>query len=170
GNLTDLFAPDGYRGQVYFGERSPEYSIVGKAKESDRDVELDIPSNDEGGNRTNTYDGKAGVEIGSTFRKLMYAWKFSEPNIVLSNRVNENSKILYDREPRQMVEKVAPWLTVDADPFPAVVDGKIVWILDGYTTTDQYPQSERESYETMTSDSLDTGNEFRTLPTDEINY
>ena len=65
--------------------------------------------------------------------------KFGEPNIVLSGRVNENSKILYDRNPRERVQKVAPWLTVDGDPFPAVVDGKIVWILDGYTTTDQYP-------------------------------
>ena len=58
---------------------------------------------------------------------------------MLSGRVNENSKILYDRDPRQMVEKVAPWLTVDEDPFPAVVDGRIKWILDGYTTTDQLP-------------------------------
>ncbi|MFS3128523.1 UPF0182 family protein [Nocardioides sp. Bht2] len=169
GALTDL-TEGGYRGQIYFGEKSPEYSIVGKANKDDRDVELDIPSNDEGGNKLNTYDGAAGVEVGSTFRQLMYAWKFSEPNILLSSRVNGNSKILYDREPRKMVEKVAPWLTVDADPFPAVVDGKIVWILDGYTTTDQYPQAQRESFETMTSDSLDNGNEFRTLPTDEINY
>lgn len=69
-----------------------------------------------------------------------------------------------------MVEKAAPWLTVDSDPFPAVVDGKVVWLLDGYTTTDQYPLSERGSYQEMTSDSLDEGNEFRTLPTDEINY
>ena len=89
---------------------------------------------------------------------------------MLSGRVNENSKILYDRNPRQMVEKVAPWLTVDQDPFPAVVDGKVVWMLDGYTTTDQYPLSQRASFEEMTSDALDSGNEFRTLPTDEINY
>lgn len=171
GDITDLNEPDGYRGQIYFGEKSPEYSIVGKGKESDRDVELDLPDDTETTSSvTNTYDGEAGVPVGSTWRKLMYAWKFGEPSIVLSNRVNENSKILYDRNPRQMVEKVAPWLTVDSDPFPAVVDGKIVWILDGFTTTDKFPQSERESFETMTDDALGTSNEFQTLPTDEINY
>ncbi|WP_110208636.1 UPF0182 family protein [Nocardioides daejeonensis] len=171
GDLTNIFSPNGYRGQIYFGEKSPEYSIVGKAKESDRDVELDLPNDVEtDSSKTTTYDGKAGVDVGSTWRQLMYAWKFGEPSIVLSNRVNENSKILYDRNPRQMVEKVAPWLTVDSDPFPAVVDGKIVWILDGFTTTDQYPQAQRDSFETMTDDALSTSNEFKTLPTDEINY
>ena len=171
GELTDL-TPDGYRGQIYFGEKSPEYSVVGKASPSSPNVELDLPNGEENsaGSTTNTYDGAAGVGIGDLFHKMLYAWKFGEPNLVLSGRVNENSKILYDRNPRQMVEKVAPWLTVDQDPFPAVVDGKIVWLLDGYTTTDQYPLSQRASFEEMTSDALDSGNEFRTLPTDEINY
>ncbi len=77
--------------------------------------------------------------IGSLFRQVLYAVKFGEPNLVLSERVNSNSKILYDRNPGDMVKKVAPWLTVDSDPYPAVVDGQIQWILDGYTTTDQYP-------------------------------
>lgn len=166
GVLSDL-TPDGYRGQIYFGEQSPEYSIVGKASEDAKDVELDLPGSEKS---RNTYTGKAGVDVGGTFRQVLYSWKFGEPNIALSGRVNENSKILYDRNPRQMVEKVAPWLTIDSDPFPAVVDGKVVWLLDGYTTTDQYPLSERGSYQDMTSDALDNGNEFRTLPTDEINY
>lgn len=169
GDLTDLF-PDGYRPQIYFGENSPEYSIVGKPSEDDPDVELDLPAESETGEGKNTYDGPAGVGVGNTFRQLLYAWKFGEPNIVLSGRVNEASKILYDRDPAQMVEKAAPWLTVDSDPFPAVVDGKVVWLLDGYTTTDQYPQAERQSYDDMTSDSLDNDSQFRTLPTDEINY
>jgi len=161
--------PDGYRPQVYFGEKSPEYSIVGKASANARDVELDQPSEGDE-DKTSTYDGKAGVDVGRTLNQLLYAWKFGEPNIVLSGRVNENSKILYDRDPRKMVEKVAPWLTVDADPFPAIVDGKVVWLLDGYTTTDQYPLAQRASYKDMTSDALATESEFRTLPTDEINY
>ena len=96
--------------------------------------------------------------------------KFSEPNFLLSGRVNENSKVLYDRNPRTMVEKVAPWLTVDSDPYPVVVDGRIQWVLDGYTVTDKYPLSQRESLETMTDDSLQQNDGFQTLPTDEINY
>jgi uncharacterized membrane protein (UPF0182 family) len=96
--------------------------------------------------------------------------KFSDANIVLSSRVNENSKILYDRSPRERVQKVAPWLTVDTDALPSVVDGKIVWILDGYTTSDMYPQAEKNSLEEMTSDSINPQTQFATLPTDEINY
>jgi hypothetical protein len=165
---SDL-APEGYRPQIYFGEKSPDYSIVGKPSDDARDVELDQPTEGDE-DALSTYDGKAGVDIGSTFRQLLFAWKYGEPTIVLSERVYDTSKILYDREPSRMVEKVAPWLTVDSDPFPAIVDGKVVWLLDGYTTTDQYPLSQRGSYEEMTSDSQASPTEFRTLPTDEINY
>ena len=65
------------------------------------------------------------MPIGGTFNQLMYAVKFGEPNFLLSGRVNGNSKVLYDREPRERVEKVAPWLTIDSDAYPAVVDGKV---------------------------------------------
>lgn len=167
GQLTDMF-PKGYEARIYFGESSPEYSIVGKAP-GGRDVELDLPEGSGGNPQNNTYDG-AGVPVGGLFNKLLYAVKFSEPNIVLSGRVNENSKILYDRAPRERVQKVAPWLTVDGDAFPAVVDGRVKWILDGYTTTDHYPNSEKDSLRSMTSDALSPNTTYATLPTDEINY
>jgi uncharacterized protein len=96
--------------------------------------------------------------------------KFGEPNFLLSSRVNANSQVLYVRQPRDRVEQVAPWLTVDSDPYPAVVDGRIQWIVDGYTTTDQYPNSQSESLKTMTDDALNRGTTFGTLPTDDINY
>ncbi len=170
--LTKLAGPDGYETSVYFGEQSPDYSIVGLNPDDKKPVEFDLPKGDRGDDDVaTTYAGKAGVPIGNVFDQLLYAVKFSEPNLLLSSRVHDNSKILYDREPRTMVEKVAPWLTVDSDPYPAVVDGRIQWILDGYTVTDKYPLAQRESLETMTADSLqnnDTG--FQTLPTDEINY
>ncbi|GAA2125123.1 UPF0182 family protein [Nocardioides bigeumensis] len=168
--LTNL-TPTGYQTKVYYGEQSPSYSIVGKAP-GGRDVELDLPPGTiaEGEESTTTYDGEGGVAVGSLFRKLLYAIKFGEPNLVLSERVNANSKILYDRNPGDMVKKVAPWLTVDSDPYPAVVDGRVLWILDGYTTTDRYPQSQKASFDAMTEDSLATNTGFQTLPTDEINY
>ena len=169
GDLTQMFPPDGYQPRIYFGENSPQYSIVGKG--SGKDVELDIPEGTGGSQpTTNTYDGAAGVPVGGIFNKLLYALKFSEPNIVLSSRVNSNSKILYDRTPRERVQKVAPWLTVDGDVYPAVVDGRVVWIVDGYTTTDHYPNSEKDSLSDMTSDSLQPRTAYATLPTDEINY
>lgn len=162
---------DGYRPQIYFGESSPEYSIVGR-KPGGNDVELDYPEGDgEGGAaQTTTYDGEGGVGVGSLWRKLLYAVKFSEPNFLLSSRVHENSSVLYERSPRERVQKVAPWLTIDADPFPAVVDGKVVWILDGYTTTDRFPQSQKRSMQEMTSDAINPRSAYATLPTDNINY
>ncbi len=164
--------PDGsYRAQIYFGEQSPSYSIVGKAPGGD-DIELDIPqgTGDPEQSTTNTYDGADGVGVGNLFNKLLYAVKFGDANIVLSSRVNENSKILYDRHPRERVQKVAPWLTVDNDALPAVVDGRIVWLLDGYTVSDMYPQAEKRSLEEMTSDAINPRSTFATLPTDQINY
>ena len=119
---------------------------------------------------TTTYDGAGGVPVGSTFRQLLYAIKFGSTNFLLSGRVNENSEVIYNRDPRERVQKVAPWLTLDDDVYPAIVDGKIVWVVDGYTTTDRFPGSERESFEKMTDDSLQDETGLRTLPTDEINY
>lgn len=168
----DLSAVVGdYESRIYFGEDSPEYSIVGKENPDDRDLELDVPIGvAEDSEATSTYDGETGVSVGGMFNKLMYAIKFGEPNLVLSDRVHENSRILYDRDPAEMVEKVAPWLTVDGDPVPAVVDGKVQWIIDGYTTTDRYPQAQKESFEEMTDTSIQDATAFQTLPTDEINY
>ncbi|EON24697.1 MULTISPECIES: UPF0182 family membrane protein [Nocardioides] len=165
-NLTET----GYESRVYYGETSPSYSIVGQ-KEGGSSVELDLPKGErDDENQTTSYDGAGGVPIGNLLDKVLYAVRFGEPNLVLSGRVHEDSKILYDRNPRRMVEKVAPWLTVDSDPYPAVIDGKIQWILDGYTVTDRFPLSQRESLEDMTDDSLTETPGFQTLPTDEINY
>ncbi len=161
--------------RIYYGENSPEYSIVGRPDGAEP-IEVDIPRGGSSGgdgeeNATaNVYDGDGGVSVGNLFSKALYAFKFAEPNIVLSNRVNENSKILYDRHPRDRVEKVAPWLTVDGDVYPAVVDGRVVWIVDGYTTSDSYPYSEHRSLRAATDDTLTQGSAQAALPTDQVNY
>jgi uncharacterized membrane protein (UPF0182 family) len=169
-----------YETRVYFGEHSPDYSVVGKAGADSQDVELNLTKtsstdeadeDDDSASQTlTTYDGKGGVEVGSTFRQLLYAIKFGSTNFLLSGRVNENSEVIYNRDPKERVQKVAPWLSLDDDVYPAVVDGKIVWIVDGYTTTDRFPGAERESFKTMTDDTLQDDTGLRTLPTDEINY
>ena len=167
--LSNLF-PDGYESRVYYGEQSPDYSIVGKVS-GGNDVELDLGNTSEDDqDETTTFDGDGGVKVDSLLDQLLYAVKFGDPNFLLSERVNENSKVLYYRQPLERVEKLAPWLTLDEDPYPAVIDGRIKWILDGYTTTDRYPLSQKESFDEMTDDSLDDGSQFGTLPTDEINY
>jgi uncharacterized protein len=143
-----------YQPRIYFGERSPDYSIVG-APTGGQPQELDFPDDkNASGQQNNTYTGTGGVAIGSAFRKLLYSIKFQDQNLLLSNQVNANSKILYDRTPRERVEKVAPFLTLDGDPYPAVVDGKIKWILDAYTTTSHYPYSRTSVLEEATSDSI----------------
>ena len=99
----------------------------------------------------------------------MYAAKYQELNFLLSDRVGSDSKVLYDRDPRERVEKVAPWLTTDSATYPAVVDGRIKWIVDGYTTLKTYPYAELSSLEAMTSDSLSDGS-GRVLPDEEVSY
>lgn len=158
--------------RIYYGENSPTYSIVGRP-EGAAPVEIDVPRGSTGESddvAQNTYDGKGGVEIGSMFNRLLYAFKFAEPNIVLSDRVNENSKILYDRDPRQRVSKAAPWLTVDADPYPAIVDGRVTWVIDGYTTSNSYAYSQHRSLRTATADTLTQQRSQAILPADDVNY
>jgi uncharacterized protein len=152
--------------RIYFGVGSPNYSIVGHTTSGDTELDLS-PS---GAQTQTTYDGSGGVDVGGFFNKLMYAIKFGDSNFLLSGRVGPASKVLYYRDPAQRVEKVAPWLTLDSDIYPAVVDGRVLWIVDGYTTTDHYPQSQRTSFSDMTSDALTRPSGVQTLPTDQINY
>jgi uncharacterized protein len=107
--------------------------------------------------KTYTYTGKGGVAVGNLWNRLLYAAKFADVNILLSDFVHPQSKIIYDRTPRQLVQGAAPWLKVDSDAYPAVVEGRIVWIVDGYTTSDSYPNSERVNL-----------NEVTTKPADEV--
>ncbi len=159
-----------FENRIYYGEKSPDYSVVGKSSDSAEDVELNLPVPGSDLGATTTFDGPGDATVGSTFNQLMFAIKFGEPNFLLSGRVNGDSKVLYDRDPTTRVEKVAPWLTADSDVYPAVVDGRIVWIVDAYTTTDRYPLSQRESFEDMITDALQVQTGLQTLPTDEINY
>ncbi|GAA5156422.1 UPF0182 family protein [Nocardioides marinquilinus] len=172
GSQDDLTAEVGdYESRVYYGEQSPDYSVVGKSSDDAEDVELNLPVPGSTLGTTTTYDGEGDASVGGTFNQLMFAIKFGEPNFLLSGRVNDNSKVLFERDPQSRVEKAAPWLTVDSDAYPAIVDGRILWILDGYTTTDRYPNSQRASFEEMIDDALqDNTTGIQTLPTDEINY
>jgi len=130
-----------FQPRVYFGENVPDYSIIGGPATSNP-VELDYPDdNSANGQKNYTYTGKGGVPMGSIFSRLLFAIKYQEQRIVLSNLINADSKILFDRHPRDRVAKVAPWLTLDGDPYPAIIDGKILWIIDGYTTSAGYPNS-----------------------------
>lgn len=154
--------------RIYYGERmeADDYAIVGQT--GDRNVEFDRPTST-GGEQYYTYTGEGGVEIGSFSRRLLYAIKEQESNFLLSEAVNDDSKLLYVRNPRDRVEKVAPFLTLDGDPYPAVVNGRVLWIIDGYTTAATYPYAERVNLQAETTDEL-TGRGTFQLARENVNY
>ncbi len=155
-----------YEPRIYFGEQTDTYSIVGGGDA----VEIDYPDNSPEGYARTTYTGEGGVPVGGLLRKAVYALKFADQNILLSDQVNADSKILYDRTPRERVEKVAPWLTLDGDAYPAVVDGRVLWILDAYTTSASYPYSSTTRLGEVTVDSLTQTQSVQALQDRTVNY
>ncbi len=154
GDLPPTKGLGNFQPRIYFGENVPDYSIIG-GKKTKSPVEFDYPDDaSANGQKNYTYTGTGGVPVGSILNKLLFAVKYQEQRILLSNLINADSKILYNREPRERVAKVAPWLTLDGDPYPAIVDGKVLWIIDGYTTSAGYPYARRTSLSTSTADAL----------------
>ena len=146
-----------YEPRVYFGENSPAYSIVG-APEGAEPLELDFPAGEGENDQTyNTFSGDGGPMISGIIPRLAYALKFQSEQILLSDAITSESQILYDRDPRQRVAAVAPFLELDSDVYPAVVDGKLLWIVDGYTTSNNYPYSRSEELAQIVSDSNSPG-------------
>ena len=153
-----------YRPQIYFGENSPEYSIVGGGKTQ---LEMDYPGGKDGSQTTyTTFSGKGGPSLGSLVNRLAYAIQFKSEQILLSNAINKDSQILYKRSPAERVKAVAPYLTLDSDPYPAVVDGKVVWIVDGYTTSSHFPYARAENPNGAVADSEQVPGNF----SGNINY
>jgi uncharacterized membrane protein (UPF0182 family) len=133
-----------YEPRVYFGESSPTYSIVGAASGSEP-LELDFPAGEGENDQTyNTFSGSGGPMISGIIPRLAYALKFQSEQILLSDAINAESQILYNRNPRERVAAVAPFLELDSDPYPAIIDGQVLWIVDGYTTSNNYPYSRSE--------------------------
>lgn len=170
--VSDLFTPKDQQRikvdqpRIYYGElisqSNPDYAIVGA-------VEGQAPREYDSDQAQYTYTGAGGVPIGNWFNRLAFAAKYAERNILFSSAIGEESKILFNRSPRDRVQRVAPWLTTDGNAYPAVIDGRIVWIVDAYTTLDNYPYSQTTSLEGAVEDSIDqrTG---RLLPRKEVSY
>jgi uncharacterized membrane protein (UPF0182 family) len=123
---------------LYYGEsfQSTEYSVVNSKQE-----EVDFGT-DEGVERSR-YAGAGGVRVGNFFTKLAFAVRESDPNLVLSNLVTGDSRIMIYKNVRDRITRAAPFLALDHDPYVAIVEGKLFWILDAYTTTSSYPYSQR---------------------------
>ena len=171
GDLPSTKGLGEFEPRIYFGENVPDYSIIGGVK-TDTPVEFDYPDDASANGQKNvTYSGKGGVPVGSTINKLLFAIKYQEQRILLSSLINKDSKILFERNPRARVAKVAPWLTLDGDPYPAIVDGKIQWIIDGYTTSASYPYSQTTTLSTATTDALTANSAAVTAQANQnVNY
>ena len=148
-----------YEPRIYFGESSPLYSIVG-APDGAADKELDYPAGEDSASTDQqtmtTFKGNGGPKLDDIFKRLSYSLKFQSEQILLSDAVSNSSQILYNRNPRERVAQVAPYLTLDNDIYPAIVEGKVVWIVDGYTTSANYPYSRAENFDSTIADSSTT--------------
>ncbi len=154
--------------RIYFGpviaSASSDYAIVGK---NGADREYDYETNTE--TKNYTYSGAGGVDIGNWLARSVFAAKFAERNFLFSSVIGPNSKILFNRDPARRVEAVAPWLTTDSTVYPAIVNKRMVWIVDGYTTLDNYPYSELTSLSSATADSNEVAVN-RMLPDKQVSY
>ncbi|MEV0843114.1 UPF0182 family protein [Actinocatenispora sera] len=156
--------------RIYYSDKLTDFAIVGKTGGADREYDRPGAGGANAPELQNTYDGSGGVPVGSYGRRLLYALDFHDSNFLLaSDYFNADSKLLYVRDPRARVEKVAPFLTVDGDPYPAVVGGRVQWILDCYTTSSTYPYSQRTDLQSATSDSQ-TGSGTAAQDRRSINY
>ena len=154
--------------RVYYGpviaNTAADYAIVGR---NGADREYDYETNTE--TKNYTYAGTGGVPVGNWLARTVFAAKFAERNFLFSNVIGSNSKILFNRDPAQRVQAVAPWLTTDTSMYPAIVNKRMVWIVDGYTTLDNYPYSELTSLSSATADSNEVAFN-RLAPDKQVSY
>lgn len=163
----ELASDDDYEPRIYFGENSPDYSVVGAPEGADP-MELDRPASaDSDQDTVYTFSGDGGPSVGNIFNRLVYAIQFQSPEILLSGDMNEESQILYDRHPRERVQKVAPFLELDQNIYPAIIGDRVKWIVEGYTTSDAFPYSAQQQLESATTDALTQGNQ---VLTGNVNY
>ncbi|GAA0127079.1 UPF0182 family protein [Clostridium sp. ATCC 25772] len=120
--------------RIYFGESTNDYSIV-----NTKLGEIDYPMRGE--NITNNYDGNAGISM-NLINRVMFAIKYKNPKFLLSQDITKDSKILINRNIMERAKKIAPFIKYDKDPYIVVEDGKLYWILDGYTVSNKFPFSQ----------------------------
>ena len=118
--------------RIYYGELTDTYVIVKGST-----PEFDYPKGKD--NVYTTYDGVGGVAIGGGARRMLFAWYFSDPNILISSYVTDESRIMFRRNIKERVETIAPFLRLDRNPYLVVSDGRLFWVQDAYTTSNYFP-------------------------------
>lgn len=135
--------------RIYYGEAEDVPFVVVDSGAQELDYQ-GTPADDQQ-QVSFSYDGEGGIPIGGLFQRALFAWRFRDVNLLISDLVQGDSRIMIYRDIRDRVPKVAPFLQYDGDPYAAIVEGRLVWIWDAYTTTDQYPYSQAVNLEQVTS-------------------
>jgi uncharacterized membrane protein (UPF0182 family) len=126
---------------IYYGEDlNPPYSIVDT---DNPEIDYEEPGTQR--QVTTSYAGAGGVALDSLSRRVAFALRFSDPNILLSDLFTPESRILFQRDVQDRVRAVAPYLSLDDDPYAVVIEGRVLWVQDAYTSSAFYPYSERET-------------------------
>ena len=138
--------------QIYFSTNPDVASgyVVANSNEPELDYESPTVPGDQ---VSSHYTGSGGVKLGGFFRRLAFALSFGDYNILISGQVNSDSRVLYDRNVVQRLEKVAPFLTYDSNPYPVITNGKLYWVVDAYTTSDNFPYSQQANTDRLPSGS-----------------
>lgn len=123
--------------RVYYGEANYDYAVVNTGID-----EFDHPEGNQ--NATTRYSADTGIEVGGFPRRAAWALKLNSTQMLFSGYINKDSKVLINRNITNRVSQVAPWLELDKDPYSTIVDGRILWVIDGYTTSRMYPYAERD--------------------------
>lgn len=144
--------------ELYYGEgQAGQYTLVDS---NQQELDYSTPS----GDTFSHYQGAGGIPISGLWNRMLYAWRFKDINILISSLVGKNTKIIYASQIQERLNKAAPFINWDTDPYPVVNNGKLEWIVDGYTVSDMYPYSEQTDLTDRT-----TRNQFSSIPGTE-NY
>ena len=147
-NVPPVGTPEVKQPRLYYGERIGGYAIV-----NSKQPEIDFQRTDDGKTEFSTYDGAGGVRLKSLLRRAALALRFADVNFLISNQVTPESRAIYIRDINQRVRAAAPFLRYDADPYPVIIDGRILWVQDAYTASNTYPYSQRANRERVPGDS-----------------
>ncbi len=125
------------RPQVYFSDGLGGFAVVGARRD-----EIDFPGGNGAANATTRYEGEGGVPMGSLLRRLAFSLRFQDLATLISGELTSDSKIIFNRDVTERARTLAPFLEYDADPYPVVAEGRVQWIIDAYTTSNEFPYSQ----------------------------
>jgi uncharacterized membrane protein (UPF0182 family) len=145
--------------RIYFGENNGSGASPFVVVDS-KQLELDFPQGDQFAQYK--YDGTGGIRLNNFLKRAAFAWRFRDINLLISDAITVDSRIMFRRTVPDRIRRVAPFVTLDSDPYIAIIDGRLQWIVDGYTTTSMYPYSQRINFgQTSDQSIVGSGNYVR---------